>query len=259
MSFFLSCFLSFQRCQTAFPTHQWILTCCSTDTFLSWDYEQSNELDTIRKDLFKTLTYNRTLLSISSQILKSPQLKDGFIGIHLRASNDWPNSFGNAFTQMKLYTQEIEKIERKKLGEMRTLYVSCGNKTKVELFRQKLAPLGYRLWDKWSLLADDPKTLAVVEGLLFDEKGAVEYEMLLNAKFFIGPFMSSMSQLIAYARSVDTEDGFFEKRIFPGSVKDRGENGVGIRRKYPVTPLMKGDERTKLLVVNGDDIMSFYP
>ena len=75
----------------------------------------------------------------------------------------------------------------------------------------------------------------------------------------MGLVMSSMSQLIAYARSLDDEEDFFEKMIFPGSVKEIGEDGLGIRRTHPVTPVMKGDERTKLLVVNGDDIMSFYP
>jgi hypothetical protein len=44
------------------------------DSFLAWDYEKSGELSTVRKDLFKTLTYNQTLLDNSSQILESPEL-----------------------------------------------------------------------------------------------------------------------------------------------------------------------------------------
>jgi len=160
---------------------------------------------------------------------------------------------------MKLYVEELEKIERKNEGDMRTLYVSCGNQTRLEELRQKVEPLGYKMWDKWSLLANDPKTLAVVDALMFDEKGAVEFELLLRSKFFMGPFMSSMSQLIAYARSVNDDEGFFEEKIFPGSTKDTGENGAGMRRTYPVSPAMKGDDKTKLMIVNGEDIMSCYP
>ncbi|KAH8598753.1 hypothetical protein B0O99DRAFT_683504 [Bisporella sp. PMI_857] len=229
------------------------------DSFLSWDYEKSDELVAIRKALFKTMSYNQTLLDISSKILQSPQLHGGFVGIHLRASNDWPNSFGNPAQQMRLYSQELEGLERNSPTDLRTLYVSCGNKTAIEIFKEKLEPLGYWVFDKWSLLADDPDMLKTVEALWFDEKAAVEYQMLYNANIFLGVSMSSMSSLIAYARSLDQADNFFPVYIYPESVKDIGEDGLGIRRTYPVTPVMKGDKKSRLMVVNGDDIMSYFP
>ena len=229
------------------------------DTFLAWDYEKSGELATVRKDLFKTIIYNQTLLDISSQILKSPQLQGGFIGVHLRAETDWPRSFGKAKDQMRLYTKEMEALERTKKSDLRTIYVSCGNQTGIQAFREWVAPLGYTVHDKWSILAQDSETLARVEALLFDEKAVVEYQMLRNANFFVGPVMSSMSSLIAYARALDETATFFPTYIFPGSERDWGEDGLGLRRTYPKVPVMRGDSKSKLMLVNGDDIMSFFP
>jgi hypothetical protein len=51
------------------------------DSLLGWSWSRSNELFTIRKDLYKVLYYNRKLLELSWEILDHPQLEDGnFIG-----------------------------------------------------------------------------------------------------------------------------------------------------------------------------------
>jgi hypothetical protein len=229
------------------------------DTFLAWDYEKSDELATIRKDLYRTLIYNQTLLDISSKILESPQLKHGFIGVHLRAERDWPSSFGNVGDQMRLYIEEMERIERSSPSDLKTLYVSCGKKSGIQVFREKVEPLGYQVHDKWSLLSEDPAMLERVENLMFDEKAIVEYQMLLNADFFLGPVMSTMSALIAYTRALNETGSFFPKYIFPGSTKDVGKDGLGMKRTYPKVPIMKGDSKSKLMLVNGDDIMAYFP
>jgi hypothetical protein len=229
------------------------------DSFLAWDYEKSGELSTIRKDLFKTLIYNQTLLDISSQMLESPELQHGFIGAHIRAESDWPHSFGNAGDQMRVFIEEMESLQRSSPSDLRTVYVSCGNQSGIQKFREMVTPLGYTVQDKWTLLSGDPETLARVDNLMFDEKAAVEYQMLLNADFFVGPVMSSMSSLIAWERALDETATFFPTYIFPGSKKVEGEDGLGIKRKYPKVPVMKGDHKSKLMLVNGDDIMSFFP
>jgi hypothetical protein len=38
-----------------------------------------------------------------------------------------------------------------------------------------------------------------------------------------------------------------------------GEDGWGVRRTFEQVPLMRGDDKSRLMVVNGDDIMSFFP
>lgn len=68
----------------------------------------------------------------------------------------------------------------------------------------------------------------------------------------MGVIMSSMSNLIAYARHVNDEEDVFEKYVFPGSERD------GLERYYKECE-MRGNRRTKLMVVNGVDIMDSFP
>ncbi|KAL3423533.1 hypothetical protein PVAG01_05280 [Phlyctema vagabunda] len=224
------------------------------DSFTAWNYLVSDELATIRKDLFKTLKYNKDLLAMSSRMLEFPALKKGFIGIHYRAESDWSNNMGNPEHQMKLYIEEMEKLPRDSLKDRRTVYISCGSKPRIQAFRNKLRPLGYQVYDKWSLHANDTERLAKIEGLMFDEKAILEYEMLVNADFFLGVVMSSMSSLIAYARSLDDPELFFPTYVFPGSIQDGGV------REYPDAPAMHGNDKSKLMVVaRGKDIMAYFP
>jgi len=229
------------------------------DTFLGWDYKLSGELATVRKDLFRTIAYNETLMEIGSQIRASPQLQRGYVGVHLRGERDWPNGFGNWRKQMNFYTEEITSLNRRLSLNITTIYVSCGNATVIDIFRKRLSLLGYSVHDKWSLLGNNPAMLARIEALLFDQKAAIEYTTLFNSAFFMGPFMSSMSQLIAYAREINSTKDFFEQYIYPGSRQLPGDSGLEMVRKYPKVPIMKGSNTTKLMVVNGDDIMSFFP
>ena len=200
------------------------------------------------------LIFNEQLLKLSSKILQSPELQEGaFIGVHLRGEGDWPAHFGGAHDQMRLYVEAIEGIQTISPTEVKTVYVSCGDSAAIGLFRDLLSPLGYRVHDKWSLLAGQPDILAKVEGLGFDEKAIVEYQTLVQAKFWMGIITSSMSSLIAYARSVDDKQDFFDTYVFPGS--DR----AGFNRGYPDSPAMRGNNVTKLMVVSGADIMDSFP
>lgn len=228
------------------------------DSFIGWNYTEADELNTIRKDLFSTLRYNPELLNIGSYILQSPELQSGFIGVHLRGEKDWPSSFGRIDRQMRLYTEEMEKYNAERDQEQRDVYVSCGNQTSIQIWREQLEPLGYRVHDKWTILERDTDKLAQLESLLFDEKGVIEYQMLLNADFFLGPAMSSMSSLIAFARTAEQDEDFFMSKIFPDSERYRNQEGW-LRRKYSKPWMMKGDDLTKLLVVEGDDIMDAFP
>ncbi|KAI1875127.1 uncharacterized protein JN550_002556 [Neoarthrinium moseri] len=224
------------------------------DTYIAWDYARSEETASIRKDLFKTLKYNSTLLALGQEILKSPELKkENFIGVHLRGEGDWPAGFGSATDQMRRYVEAIEDIRGSTPDKVRSVYVSCGDRKAIQTFREMLEPLNYLVHDKWTLLASQSEKLATVESLGFDQKGIVEYEVLVNAKFWMGISMSSMSSLIAYARTADAKEDFFEKYIFPGSTLN------GINRVYEDNMVIKGDEYTKLLVVSGVDIMGSFP
>lgn len=116
-----------------------------------------------------------------------------------------------------------------------------------------MEPDGYEVHDKWTLLVDQPDMLDKLEALYFDQKAIVEYQTLVAARFQLGIITSSMSTLIAYARTVDDEEDFFETYVFPGSSKN------GLNRGYPHSPSMMGNADTKLMVVSGVDILDAFP
>lgn len=93
------------------------------DSFMAWNYNASKELATIRRDLYKTIKFSKPLLDLSLQIYESPVLRDrSFIGVHLRGESDWPDEFGSAADQMRLYTNEL--LEIKESHNIKTVYVS---------------------------------------------------------------------------------------------------------------------------------------
>jgi hypothetical protein len=177
------------------------------------------------------------------------------LSVHLRGENDWPDNFGSAEDQMRLYKEEIERIHLNHSADGKVVYVSSGDPEVIETFRQFLHPLPVTVHDKWTLLANNYEVLGKVDSLAFDQKAIVEFETLVNAKYFLGPAMSSMSALIAYQRTLDAEKDVFTTQIFPGSVRDEETRW----RTYPNVPAMLGDETTKLMVVNEFDIMDNFP
>jgi hypothetical protein len=224
------------------------------DSYISWNYTASNEL-LLRKSLFKTLRFNSELLDFSEQILQSPQLNQGFIGVHLRGEKDWPGEFGNRDQQMDAYIAEIERVNETQ--DIKIVYVSCGWKDAIGWFRGKLEQRGYIVHDKWTLSADSPDMMARLDALSFDQKAIVEYQVLVGADYWYGVLLSTMSALVAYARTVDYPEDFFSRYVQPGSVR------TGQSRTWDTVPALKGNNFTKLLVVNagprGLDIMDTFP
>lgn len=156
---------------------------------------------------------------------------------------------------MRLYRQEIERIQSSTPKDIKTVYVRSGDADVIETFRETLNPLGYTVHDKWKLLADDQELLDQVNNLPFDHKAIVEYETLVHSKYLLGPAMSSMSSLVAYERTIDGKEDIFTTHIFPGSVRDEKTRW----RTYSNTPAMMGDKTTKSMVVNHFDIMDNFP
>jgi hypothetical protein len=222
------------------------------DSYLGWNYAEAGELSTIRKDLFKTLQYNPELLALGLRILQSPEIRDGFIGVHLRGEDDWPGMFGSADEQIRLYTAELE-AQSAISPESKTVYVSCGSETAIERLRENVSPIGYTVYDKWTLLSNQSEILQQIEGLGFDERAVLEYQVLVNAKYWLGIISSSMSSLVAYARTVEDEEDYFSTYIVPGSAR------AGVMRMYPKSPAIIGNNFTKLIVLNGVDIIDTFP
>ncbi|KAJ8067198.1 hypothetical protein OCU04_004563 [Sclerotinia nivalis] len=227
------------------------------DTMFAYNYTYASE-QALQQQLFRTIKYNPELLQLGSQIRDTPQLRDGYIAVHLRGEADWPPHFGSREQQMDFYTEEIENASAAAgVAEgIKTIYVSCGDSDAISLFRERLSALGYQVYDKWELVSSLPDLLKQLQDMEFDAAAIVEYPVLVEAGLFLGVWMSTFSQTIAYARAAEDEDDFWETYITPGSSR----NDIG-GRDWDDVPALKGDEKTKLLVVNTGDIsdMDAYP
>lgn len=137
------------------------------------------------------------------------------------------------------------------------IYISCGDRSKIQMFREFMADDNYVVHDKWTLLADRPATLDVVERLSFDSKGVVEYNVLRRGRYFQGHFTSTLSLLVAYTRTMDQQD-FFNTYINAGSSRSY-DAPWNWNRYWPDSMTLKGDNTTKLFVVSGADVMDQYP
>jgi hypothetical protein len=121
-----------------------------------------------------------------------------------------------------------------------------------------MEPLNFTVHDKWTLPAEHPELLVELEGLTFDQKGIVEYKTLTSADYFLGIALSSMSLLVAFDRTVDENEDYFTTFIQNNSIRAYGSQD-GIHRNYPVMPIMKGNDKTRLFCISGPDIMDAYP
>lgn len=82
--------------------------------------------------------------------------------------------------------------------------------------------------DKNVLLSSTPDILEEVNDLAFDQRAIIEYQTLVDARFWMGLTMSSMSALIAYARTVNNTEAM--SMCFQGAARmDR----TGIIRASP--------------------------
>ncbi|CAD6444511.1 b0ea89d9-77fc-4b52-9413-3fa6e162ea98 [Sclerotinia trifoliorum] len=227
------------------------------DTMFAYNYTYASE-QALQQELFRTIKYNPELLHLGSQIRDTPQLRDGYIAVHLRGEADWPPHFGSRDQQMDFYTEEIEHASAADgiAQGIKNIYVSCGDSDAISLFRERLSPLGFQVYDKWELVSALPDLLKKLVDMEFDAAAIVEYPVLVEAGLFLGVWMSTFSQTIAYARAAEDEDDFWETYITPGSSR----NDIG-GRDWDNVPALKGDEKTKLLVVNTGDIsdMDAYP
>lgn len=177
-----------------------------------------------------------------------------FVGIHLRGEEDWPSEFGTRQQQMEAFEKDLEILQTTVDAKISNIYVSCGNRKAIQLFRDRLEPFNYTVHDKWTLQADHPDLLAEIEKLSFDQKGIVEYKTLVSADYFLGVGTSSMSLLIAFDRTIDEKDEYFSLYIHSNSSRGRE-----LDRHYPVSPTMKGNNKTRLFTLSGPDLMDVYP
>lgn len=259
------------------------------DSFLGWNYTATFE-SALKKEIFQVQHFAPDLLSLGQKVQAAAQKAAGgrdIVGIHFRGEDDWPSEVCNASAQINMYGKELARWNKFRLWKwkLQDIYLSCGDLEKVEIFRQAMAPLGFKVHDKHSLLSTtDPETLKQIEELNFDQKAVVEYVNLKGAERFLGLLPSTLSYIVAYKRTLnETFDapfdaelatnaqlqsagkgrksqmvaelegkvGWFEKYILAGSWR-----GEGLSKHWPEPIQMRGDDRTKLLVVDGQSELS---
>lgn len=259
------------------------------DSFLSWNYTATSG-SALKKEVFQVLHFAPDLLELGKKVqaaAKAATQGHDIIGIHFRSEEDWPSEVCNASAQIDMYSKELTKWNKFRLWKwkLQHIYLSCGDLEKVEMFRQAMAPLGFKVHDKHSLLTTtDPDTLQKIEDLNFDQRAVVEYVNLKGAERFLGLLPSTLSYLVAYERTLNkTFDapfdakmatdaqlqsagkgrkwqmvaepkgkvGWFEKYILAGSWR-----GEGLSKHWPEPIQMRGDAKTRLLVVDGQSELS---
>lgn len=230
------------------------------DPYLAWNYTAAAETE-VKKELFRTLRYNDRLSQLGGQVFDALRetVSGPVVAVHLRGEEDWPGHFGTLDVQIDLYTQALLELRSSTLGVngtamIKNVYVSCGNPDAIRKFEKRLEPLGYVVHDKTSLLSNHTGVLEKIEGLEFDEKAITEYESLVSADYFIGILTSSLSDIVAYARTVDEEGDYFEEHIHPNTTR-----GEFVDRVFPDSPSVRGNGQTKLMVITGADIMDCFP
>ena len=65
--------------------------------------------------------------------------------------------------------------------------------------------------------------------------------------------MSTMSKYVAYTRTADDEENFFDTYIFPGV------SIVDAKATFPEPFTIRGNHYTSLIVTNGLYLMDFFP
>jgi hypothetical protein len=220
------------------------------DSFMGWNYTATSEQE-MKRELFNIVNFNTTLLDLGTKVYNAIKKKANgkpIVGVHFRGESDWPEDVCSAETQIKFYTEELEKWNNLRGGIIEDVYVSCGDMGRIQLFREALAPLGYAVHDKDSLLTDQPQTRQTIDDLNFDQKAVVEYVPLQSATYFLGLLPSTLSYIAAYSRTAATDHEqaeWFETHLLFDSTR-----GHQLQKFMPKPLEMKGDDYTKLLVID---------
>ncbi|KAF3914085.1 hypothetical protein AA313_de0204243 [Arthrobotrys entomopaga] len=123
--------------------------------------------------------------------------KDSYIGVHLRVEHD---AVGKWWDDLELQSSKnlnsidvIAKRFKEQHGDGKNplIYVACGEKQGIDRFRGLAKLRGYTVLDKWGILGNYTETLREIDKLSFDERGLLDYAILLNGYFFLGSYCSN--------------------------------------------------------------------
>lgn len=215
------------------------------NTLFAWPAFNETSGATFREDFGKLLRVRDdiralaasalwTLANTHGVILSSPKAavrvvsdgdatdEGGFVGVHLRTEEDAANFGWPPYQDQVPYFLDFLQNQTTPLpeGRKRVVYLATGLTARdedVKKFRARAAELDATVVVKRDLL--DAEEISVLNGLTWDQRALLDYEILLHAGTFLGVVESSFSWGVALRRSLaygtrETE-GFLAK---PGGV-----------------------------------------
>jgi hypothetical protein len=147
----------------------------------------------VRRDILEAVQFNSKLLYLSKRIVAN--LKDKFIGIHLRVEVDagW-----HTFTEVVSWFKKLI-IENNHTGI--TIYIATGQHQIENDFRNTFS--NTKVISKWTLAESDQDLVEELKSFTFDQLAVIDYEVLKLSEHFYGLSQSSLSYSIALDRTVD--------------------------------------------------------
>ena len=150
-------------------------------------------------DLARVLRFPPTQREIVHRLLKS--MNGPFYAVHFRAEKD--NAWSTPAEQLRRTLEGLDKAWSR-YGQHNTskpkVYVACGDEEQANFFVAGAFEHGWTAVHKWTLLANDPTTEAMVNALPFDFMGAVDLGLMVKSDFFFGLGGSAMSYTAANYR-----------------------------------------------------------
>lgn len=180
-------------------SHNKTLVVWENEPLFGWNFYRENKR--IHQSLYRAVNFRPELLTIASQVVSL--LPPKFVAIHLR--NELDTIAYNYTTQVA----PLLDMMKNNFTDIDTIYIAVGTPKIEQKFRDDMKVYGYKVISKRSLL-DTEKTvdiLAKVNKLPFDQRGVIDFQILLQAEYFFGVGISSFAYGVAFERgNGDLED-----------------------------------------------------
>ena len=136
--------------------------------------------------------------------------ENAYFGAHLRTEADAVKAFDVRFNNSRYEVQSKLFLEQAKGAELPVLYLASGNQTEIQRFKtDALNEYGISVTTKSELLAG--VDLETLEALAWDQRGLVDFLVLLKASQFAGIGHSSFAWNIALVRHLESQvEGYLE-------------------------------------------------
>lgn len=145
--------------------------------------------------------------------------RDAYYGVHLRTEADaelsgWLRAYGGFDAQTDRHIEACRGLG------LDVMYVASGDQGDIDRFARKAYDReGIAVVSKRDLLSG-PREREALDGLTWDQQGAVDWEILSRSSFFSGPVMSSFSWNIALRRYFYTGGGDRSGRENPYAIQE---------------------------------------